>query len=63
MGPLWYWFQGYLTDRSHFVQYRGAISITLPVISGVALGSVLGPQLFPFTSMTFLMLLFHLALR
>ena len=42
---LWFWFQGYLSDRYHFVQYNGAASACLLVVSGVLQGSVLGPLL------------------
>ena len=42
-GKLWSWFQGYISDRHHFVQYNGDGS---HVMSGVPQGSVLGPLLF-----------------
>ena len=45
-GPLWSWFQAYLTGRYHYVTIDGASSPLLPVISGVPQGSILGPLLF-----------------
>ena len=45
-GPLWFWFQNYLSDRLHFVSIDNACSKCLPVLSGVPQGNVLGPLLF-----------------
>ena len=45
-GPLWYWFQAYLTNRQHYVSINGASSTLLPVLSDVPQGSILGLLLF-----------------
>ena len=45
-GTLWLWLRAYLTNRVQCVSVGQSISPTLPVISGVPQGSILGTLLF-----------------
>ena len=45
-GPLYSWFESYLTNRSQRVFLDGYTSLATAILSGVPQGSILGPLLF-----------------
>ena len=51
-GSTYNWIQAFLTDRTQQVLVKGATSVSIPIISGVPQGTVLGPLLFLFLSTT-----------
>jgi len=45
-GHMWKWFASYLTNCRHCVRIANILSNTLPVLSGVPQGSILGPLIY-----------------
>ena len=45
-GPLLEWIKNFLKGRSQSVLLEGQRSLSMPVLSGVTQGTVLGPSLF-----------------
>lgn len=45
-GNIWKWIKSFVSGREQRVLYKGSFSSWLPVASGIAQGSVLGPLLF-----------------
>ena len=53
-GKLFNWFKAYLTNRHQYVRINDSSSESLPVLSGVPQGSILGPLFIVLSSMIFL---------